>query len=259
MSSPGETVPTIHVLGVAAHMVQIPDVLSMMEQWVRARERCHWIAATGMHGLMEAHKDPEFKTILNSADLLVPDGISLVWLSRRRGYKLERRVSGPDLMQEFLELAEREGYRNYFYGDTEETLGALTKRLEEKLPLLQVVGAHSPPFRPLTPEEDEAEIRSINESGADVVWVGLGLPKQERWMFKHRDRLEAPVVVGVGAAFKFLSGRVKRAPSWVGDHGLEWAWRFLQEPQRVWRRLLFDGPRFGCYVALELSGLKKYE
>ena len=254
-----EPVPSIRVMGVTAHMIQMPGVLQALEQWIRERERCHCVFATGMHGLMEAHKDPEFKTVLNSADLLVPDGISLVWISRRRGFQLKRRVSGADLMDEFLHLAEWKGYRNYFYGDTVDTLRALTRRLEETLPRLQVAGTLSPPFRRLTPEEDEEEIRTINESGADVVWVGLGLPKQERWMLKHRDQLDAPVVVGVGAAFKFLSGQVKRAPPWVGDHGLEWAWRLIQEPRRVWRRILLDGPRFGCYVALEMSGLKKYE
>jgi N-acetylglucosaminyldiphosphoundecaprenol N-acetyl-beta-D-mannosaminyltransferase len=135
----------------------------------------------------------------------------------------------------------------------------LTQKLGDTFPGLKIAGAHSPPFRQLSPEEDAEEVRKINQSGADVVWVGLGLPKQERWMFEHRDKLEVPVLVGVGAAFKFLSGQVRRAPVWVGDHGLEWAWRFIQEPRRVWRRVLIDGPRFGCHVALELSGLKKYE
>jgi N-acetylglucosaminyldiphosphoundecaprenol N-acetyl-beta-D-mannosaminyltransferase len=116
---------------------------------------------------------------------------------------------------------------------------------------------HSPPFRPLTGEEDAQEIALINESGADIVWVGLGLPKQERWMYEHREALNAPVLVGVGAAFKFMSGQVNRAPSWVGDHGFEWLWRFIQEPRRVWRRVMIDGPHFLIYVALESLDSKK--
>jgi N-acetylglucosaminyldiphosphoundecaprenol N-acetyl-beta-D-mannosaminyltransferase len=239
-------------------MVQMSDTLKLVDHWIQERDRCRYIVATGMHGVMEARRDPDFKTIVNSADLFVPDGISLVWVARRRGFPLKRRVCGSDLMWEFFSLAEEKGYRVFFYGDTEETLQKLSLRLRERFPRLQTAGVRSPPFRPLTLEEDEQEVRLINESGADVVWVGLGLPKQERWMFQHRDALRVPVVVGVGAAFKFLSEQVPRAPVWVGDHGLEWLWRLLHEPGRVWRRVLIDGPCFACLAVLELSGLKKY-
>lgn len=251
-------VPAIQVLGVKVHMVQMSDTLKLMDHWIQERERCRYIVATGMHGVMEARRDPDFKTIVNSADLFVPDGISLVWVARCRGFPLKKRVCGSDLMWDFFSLAEEKGYRVFFYGDTEETLQQLSLRLRERFPRLQIAGVRSPPFRPLTLEEDEQEVRLIKESGADVVWVGLGLPKQERWMFQHRDALRVPVVVGVGAAFKFLSGQIARAPAWVGDHGLEWLWRLLHEPGRVWRRVLIDGPRFACLAVLELSGLKKY-
>jgi len=255
--APGQP-PSIGVLGVRVHMVQMPEVLAHLEHWIQTRDRAHYIVASGMHGVMEARRSPEFKAIVNSADLFVPDGISLVWVGRRRGFRLKKRVSGADLMWEFLKLSEQKGYRLFFYGDTEETLGSLTTTLKKTFPRLDIVGAISPPFRSLTPEEDERELEMINTSGADVVWVGLGLPKQERWMFEHRDQVNAPVMVGVGAAFKFLSGQVRRAPPWVGDHGLEWMWRFFQEPKRVWRRVLVDGPHFAGQVMLELSGLKKY-
>ena len=160
-------------------------------------------------------------------------------------------------MWAFCELAQQKGYRCFFYGDTEETLTALTARLKLAFPDLKIAGTHSPPFRELTREEDEEIVRLINVSYADVVWVGLGLPKQERWMYEHRDKLNAPVAVGVGAAFKFISGRVRRAPTWMGDHGLEWMWRFAQEPKRVWRRVIIDGPHFAFQLALERWSLRK--
>ena len=258
MTEPSDKVPCLSILGVRINPVQTSDVLPLVEQWIRERDKCRYIVASGMHGIMEARKDQGFKTVVDSADLFVADGFSIVWIARRRGFPLKQRVSGADFMWEFFKLAERKGYRSFFYGDTEDTLRILTTRLKEAFPGLQIAGMHSPPFRPLTPEEDAEEIRVINDSKADVVWVGLGLPKQERWMFEHRDKLDVPVTVGVGAAFKFLSGRVRRAPPWVGDHGFEWLWRFVSEPRRVWRRVLIDGPRFTWHVALELTGLKKY-
>ena len=251
--------PSIHVLGTRVHMVQMPEVLSAIENWIETKDRCRYVVATGMHGVMEAHRDQDFKAIVNSADLLVPDGISLVWVARRRGFPLKKRVSGPDLMWDFFNLFQRSDYSNFFYGDTRETLGQLTSRMTDAFPNLKIAGTFSPPFRQLTLEEDVESVRLINQSGADVVWVGLGLPKQERWMFDHRDKLEASVLVGVGAAFKFLSGQVRRAPAWAGDRGIEWAWRLAQEPRRMWRRVLIDGPLFVSRVALELSNLKKYD
>lgn len=250
--------PCIRVLGVRVHMVQIPDVVEVMEGWIEERQGCHYIAATGMHGVMEAHKHLDFKAILNSAALFIPDGISLVWIARWRGFQLKKRVCGSDLMVEFCRLNSPKGYRHFFYGDTDNTLQHLSAKLREQIPSLDVVGTYSPPFRPLTVEEDADVVRMINEAEPDVLWIGLGCPKQERWMFEHREKLNVPVIVGVGAAFKFLSGRTKRAPVWVGDHGLEWVWRFLHDPRRVWRRVLIDGPRFACLVALELSRLKRY-
>ena len=256
MASQAEPIPFIQVLGVRVHMLQVPGTLEIMERWLQERSKCRFIVATGMHGVMEARRDPEFKSIVNSADLCVPDGMSLVWVARRRGFPLRRRVSGPDLMWEFLKLAETKGYSSYFYGDTAETLEALTAKLKERLPNLRIAGAHSPPFRTLTAEERNSEIRKINASGTDVVWVALGLPKQERWMFDHKDELDASVLVGVGAAFKFSSGQVTRAPSWIGDYGFEWLWRFIHEPRRVWRRVIIDGPHFVFRIILDSLGSK---
>ena len=252
-------VPFIKVLGVRVNPVGMSDVLQLMEHWIKERDSYHYVVATGIHGVMEARSHPDFRNIVDSAALLVPDGYPLVWMARRRGFRLNRRVCGTDLLWEFSRLAEQKGYRVFLYGDTDDTLQKLTRRLKESFPHLQIAGCHSPPFRTLTPEEKAQEVGMINESAADVVWVGLGLPKQERWMSEHKDELNVPVVVGVGAAFKFLSGKVNRAPNWIGDRGFEWLWRLLHEPRRVWRRVLWDGPRFAGHLALELSGLKKYE
>ena len=252
-------IPTVQVLGMRVHLVQIPDTLELLARWIEERGTCRYVVVTGMHGVMESRRHEDVKTICNSADLLVPDGISLVWVARRRGASLKKRVSGTDLMWEFFKLAEDKAYRVFFYGDTEPTLEILKTKLSAEFPRLKIVGAHSPPFRALSPEEKAQEVRMINESEADVVWVGLGFPKQERWMFENKDQLTAPVVVGVGAAFKFLSGQVRRAPNWVGDNGFEWLWRLVHEPRIVWRRVLYDIPRFAYHIALEQSGLRKYD
>ena len=239
-------------------MIQLSEATSRLENWIQNREACRYVVATGMHGIMEARRSSDFKAIVNSANLFIPDGISLIWVARRRGFKLKKRVCGADLMWDFFKHAEQKGYSSFFYGDTNATLERLVSTLRGNFPRLKIAGWHSPPFRPLTPEEDEQDVRMINESGADVVWVGLGLPKQERWMFEHREKLSVPVLVGVGASFKFLSGRVTRAPARIGDIGLEWLWRLLHEPRRVWRRIFLDGPRFAYEVTLELTGLRKY-
>jgi N-acetylglucosaminyldiphosphoundecaprenol N-acetyl-beta-D-mannosaminyltransferase len=250
-----EHIPSIWILGSRVHLVQIPDVLEKMEHWIKdGRSTSHHVVVTGMHGLIEGHKNQDFKAILNSADLFVPDGISPVWIARYLGFPLKKRATGSDLMLEFLKLAEKRGYRSFFYGDTADTLELLSMRLQERFLGLQIAGTFSPPFRPLTRGEDAEVVRMINDSKPDVLWVGLGLPKQELWIYEHRSRLNVPVAVGVGAVFKFLSGKVKRAPSWVGDHGLEWLWRFVHEPKKLWRRVLIDGPKFLFYVGLEIKG-----
>ena len=246
-------IPSIEVLGSKVHMIQIPEVVELMSHWIeKESQKCHWIIVTGMHGIMEAHKDPEFKDIVNSTDLFVPDGISLIWVARYLGFPLRKRVSGPDLMEEFFKAASQKGYTSFFYGDTEETLEQLTEKLSADFPDLKVTGSYSPPFRSLTQEEDAKIVDIINQKNPDVLWVALGLPKQEKWIFEHKEKLNTPVIIGVGAAFKFLSGEVKRAPTWLGEHGLEWLWRFVHEPKKLWRRVCLDIPVFVGLVLLEL-------
>ncbi len=248
----------ISILGLPVHMVQIPEVIRLMVDWlVSERNRLHWIVVADMHGVFEAQKNVEFRRLLQTADLTVPDGISLVWVARRKGFRLKHRVSGTDLMRAFFGRAQHSGWKSYFYGDTDRTLRHLVPNLHREFPGLSIAGSYSPPFRPLTPAEDRAVIRRINKAKPDVLWVSLGLPKQEQWIADHRDQLEVPLVLGVGAALKFLAGTVRRAPIWIGDCGLEWLWRLAHEPRRLWRRVLIEGPQFVGHVAVELAGFRK--
>jgi N-acetylglucosaminyldiphosphoundecaprenol N-acetyl-beta-D-mannosaminyltransferase len=253
-------VQRLKVLGSYIHVISVGESVGVLEERIlRPQGAVRRVVVTGFHGIWEAHKDPELKAILNSADLWVPDGIAPVWVARLKGYRGVQRVPGADLMRAFFELANEKGYSSFFYGDTEETLAALRANLERDYPNHRVAGTFSPPFRPLSPEEDDEHVRLINEARPDVLWVGLGLPKQDLWIFEHKDRLDVPVAIGVGAAFGFLSGKVKRAPAWIGNLGFEWLWRLLAEPRKLWRRDLLDGPRFLAHVFLELTGLRKYD
>jgi N-acetylglucosaminyldiphosphoundecaprenol N-acetyl-beta-D-mannosaminyltransferase len=246
------------VLGVRVDAVQIPDVVSRMEEWIRRRDACRYIAVTDMHSLMQAQRAESFKKILRDADLVVPDGFPLVWLGRRKGLALRRRVYGPELMERFCEESTAQGYRHFFYGGAQGVAEDLSIRLAARFPGLQIAGAYCPPFRPLTQQEDEAVVSLINSVHADVVWVGLGAPKQERWMSEHQSRLKAPVLVGVGAAFDFHTGRIAQAPLWMREHGLEWLFRLSREPARLWRRYLIYGTQFVALVLLESLGFKKF-
>jgi len=246
------------VLGVRVNAVQVADVISQMKDWILHPSRCHYIAVTDMHSVMQAQRAPGFRHILSSADLVVPDGFPLVWLGRRKGFALKKRVYGPELMERFCEQTAAKGYRHFFYGGAPGVAQDLAARLASRFPGLNIAGACSPPFRPLTLEEDAEAVSLINRSDADVLWVGLGAPKQERWMFEHRHSLKVPVLVGVGAAFDFHTGRIAQAPPWIRDHGFEWLFRLSREPSRLWQRYLIYGTKFVALLLLEALGLKKF-
>jgi N-acetylglucosaminyldiphosphoundecaprenol N-acetyl-beta-D-mannosaminyltransferase len=238
------------VLGTRVDAVQIPDVITEMQNWIARRDACRYIAVTGMHGVTEAKHDALLRAALASASLVVPDGMPLVWLGRRRGFALPRRVYGPELMLRFWQETPAARYRHFFYGGAPGVADALAHKFAR--PHHQIAGTFSPPYRNVTSEEDHAICSLINDSKPDIVWVGLGTPKQECWMRDHQDRLSAPVLVGVGAAFDFHAGRMPSAPAWMGDHGLEWLFRLVQEPRRLWRRYLLRGAEFAALAILEL-------
>jgi N-acetylglucosaminyldiphosphoundecaprenol N-acetyl-beta-D-mannosaminyltransferase len=247
------------VLGTTFDVMQIPDVILQMQQWIARRARCHYIAVTGMHGITEARHKSEVRQSLSDADLVVADGMPVVWIGRFLGYHLPRRVYGPELMLRFCEKTAWAGYRHYFLGGAVGVPEQLAASLERSCPGITIVGTCSPPFGSCSPEEDAAIVENINRTDADVLWVGLGTPKQEVWMREHRDKLRIPVMVGVGAAFDLLSSRKKQAPKWMRERGLEWLFRLLQEPQRLWKRYLVGGSEFVLSVTLELMGLHRFE
>ena len=253
------TVPWARVLRVPVHVINLHDVVRQMDGWIQRGDSQRWIAVTSSHGIMEGFKHPEFKQILESATFSVPDG---KWTARAAAAHLSlepQQVRGADLMLAFCALANQRGYSNYFLGDTGEVLERLTSRLRSQFPRLRIAGAYSPPFRTLSTEENDQIVNSINEAKPHVLWVCLGLPKQETWIFANRQKLGVPIVVAAGAAAKFVSGSVTPAPAWIREHGFEWLWRLIREPRRCWRRSMLYGPEFAFYTILELSGIRRYD
>jgi N-acetylglucosaminyldiphosphoundecaprenol N-acetyl-beta-D-mannosaminyltransferase len=239
---------TVNILGVNVSAITLYDATAVLESWIRNGTQ-RYACITGVHGIMETRRDPELRRIHNDAGLVTPDGMPLVWMSHRLGFRGVERVYGPDLMQTMTGLSARRGYRNFYYGGREGIADRLKEVLTRKHPGLRVVGTLSPPFHPLTPEENEAIVHRINATHPDIVWVGLSTPKQERWMAAHRQRIRAPVLVGVGAAFDFLSGDKRQAPAWMQRGGLEWLFRMASEPRRLAGRYLRNNPAF-VYQAL---------
>jgi N-acetylglucosaminyldiphosphoundecaprenol N-acetyl-beta-D-mannosaminyltransferase len=250
--------PEFRVLGVPVNAVQIPQVVQWMEYCIGEGGPARYVAVTGMHGVTESQQDPEFRVMLKEADLVVPDGMPLVWLGRLRGFPhLARRVYGPELMETFCRQTGPK-YRHFFYGGAAGVADHLAKAEQERHGI-RIAGTYCPPFRALTDQEDREVMGIINAAAPDVVWVGLSTPKQERWMYEHRHKLNIPLMLGVGAAFDLNTGRLKQAPEWMRESGLEWLFRLSAEPKRLWRRYLVQGSKFAWNVLLELTSLRVYE
>ena len=248
---------SVNILGVPVSVIDMATALETIDQWIQAR-RPQYICLRDVHGVMACQDDPALLEIHRRAGLVAPDGMPLVWLGRLMGYRAIRRVSGPDLMPALCKRSLEKGYRHFFYGGGPGIPERLAEKLQARFPGLKVVGVHSPPFRALTEAEDAAVVQEINDSGADIVWVGLSTPKQERWMADHLGRLDASIMLGVGAAFDIHAGEIKRAPAWMQKSGLEWFFRLLSEPRRLWRRYVVLAPKFLFLAALQLLGLKRY-
>jgi N-acetylglucosaminyldiphosphoundecaprenol N-acetyl-beta-D-mannosaminyltransferase len=236
--------PTTRVLGVPLALTDYERTMDWMDATIAARGT-GYICVAATHTVMACAEDPELREAVLGASLVVPDGQPVVWAMNALGHDLTSRVYGPDLMARYCERSALTGARMFLYGGRNQgALVQLALNLRRQYPGLQVVGGYSPPFRALSAEEQDAVVAEINHSRADVVWVGIGVPKQEKWMAAMRDRLDAPVLVGVGAAFDFHAGLVPQAPAWMQAAGLEWLYRLSQEPRRLWRRYLRYNPRF---------------
>jgi N-acetylglucosaminyldiphosphoundecaprenol N-acetyl-beta-D-mannosaminyltransferase len=248
----------VNILGVKIDAIDMAQALRTTMSALSNGQR-GYICVTGVHGVMEAQKDPVFKAIVNSSFLTTPDGMPMVWLGRLSGYTHMNRVYGPDLMASVCALSVTKGYTHFLYGGRDGVAEKLNHVLISKFPGLAIVGTYTPPFRPLTPAEDAEVIRTISAAKPDIVWVGLGTPKQERFMAEHINRIDTRLMVGVGAAFDLHVGGFRDAPDWVKRAGLQWLHRLYQEPTRLWRRYLVNNPKFIGQVTLQLLGLKRYE
>lgn len=232
--------------------------LSRVESALATGER-GYICVTGVQGVMEAQSDSNLKRIINGALLNIPDGRPTVWVGWLRGFFKMRQVTGPCMMQEIMALSEQKGYTHFFYGGNDGVAEQLKASLTTRFPGMKVVGTYCPPFRPLNTEEEAELTRMVAEAKPDFFWVGLSTPKQERFMDQYMSKLDAKLMVGVGAAFDIHTGRIKDAPYWMKLTGTQWMHRIYQDPKRLWKRYLVNNPKFVYKIALELLGIAKYE
>jgi N-acetylglucosaminyldiphosphoundecaprenol N-acetyl-beta-D-mannosaminyltransferase len=252
-----ETIQRINILGVGVSALNPEMALRTIERWIQDRSP-HYVCVRDVHGVVRSVQDKNLRQIHNCSGLVVPDGMPLVWVSRLKGYTAVQRVYGPDLMLNLCSRSIKSGYRHFLYGGGPGINEMLAKDLRNRFPGLQIVGMYSPPFRPLSEIEDQEICARIQEVKPDIVWVGLSTPKQEFWMSEHIDRLNVPVLIGVGAAFDFHAGVKPQAPRWMQNSGLEWLFRLASEPKRLWRRYLVNNPLFLILIAAQLLGLLSF-
>jgi N-acetylglucosaminyldiphosphoundecaprenol N-acetyl-beta-D-mannosaminyltransferase len=247
----------VNVLGVGISAIDMRIAIETIEAWIAAGAR-QYVTVTGVHGVMECQHDEDLRRIHNAAGMVTPDGMPMVWMGRLHGFRHVDRVYGPDLMAAVCELSCQRGWRHFLYGGGDGVAERLRSCLEARFPGIVIAGTCTPPFRPLTPEEDAAVVETVNAAAPDIVWVGLSTPKQERWMAAHVGRVHASVLVGVGAAFDIHSGLKPEAPRWIQRSGLQWVFRLMAEPRRLWRRYFETVPRFLWLVTRQLIGLNRY-
>jgi N-acetylglucosaminyldiphosphoundecaprenol N-acetyl-beta-D-mannosaminyltransferase len=246
-----------NVLGVGVHAVNLDGAARAILGAVESRTK-GYVCVTGVHGVMEAQRDPEFRTVLNRALLVAPDGMPTVWVGRLQGYALMQRVFGPDLMSELCARSSENGPRHFFYGGKPGVADELAEKLSRQFPKLRVTGTFTPPFRPLNLQEEADLERVMQAAEPDIVWVGLSTPKQEKFMAANISRLPCKVMIGVGAAFDIHTGHLRDAPRWIKNAGLQWAHRLCQEPGRLWKRYLVNNSAFLAALSLQLTGLRQY-
>jgi N-acetylglucosaminyldiphosphoundecaprenol N-acetyl-beta-D-mannosaminyltransferase len=242
------------ILGIPITVFDLEAAVIEMAQAVGQKRRVY-ACTCPVYTLMQAVERPEVRAALAGAAWVTPDGMPVVWALRRAGASGTGRVYGPDLLLALSAVSAKRGYRQYYYGGGLNVASQLSGELQRRFPELRVAGCSAPPFRELTIYEERAMLDELNGSGADIIWVGLGSPKQDLWMARYRDRLEAPLLVGVGAAFDFFSGRQRQAPHWIQHAGLEWLFRLISEPRRLWRRYLIYNTKF--ILCLARQGLRR--
>lgn len=255
---PPSEIPQANVLGVRISAVNMAESLQVAEAAMQGGGGSY-ICVTGVHGVMEAQRDPALKAAINQATLTLPDGMPTVWVGRAQGHSGMERVVGPEFMERICALSVRKGYTHFLYGGNTGVAEELATAMRRRWPGIQVVGTYTPPFRPLTRAEEEDLTRRVAEARPDVFWVGLSTPKQERFMAAYHERLACKLMVGVGAAFDYHTGRIKDSPAWVQQIGMQWFHRLLQEPRRLWRRYLTNNPKFLLYIGLQLLHLRQFD
>ncbi len=233
----------VNILGVYISAIKEEFAIEQIDSWITNGAR-EYVSVCNVHTIMECQNNISVREAVNNAGMATPDGMPLVWLANWESNQTVERVYGPDLMLAVCERSVQLGYKHYFYGGEEGVPKLLTAELKKRYPGLQIAGEFSPPFRSLTQAEEHSVVNMINETDPDIIWVGLGTPKQDLWMAKHRPRLNAPVIISVGAAFDFHTKRVRQAPNWMQRNGLEWLYRLIQEPRRLWYRYLVYNPWF---------------
>lgn len=254
---PVSTRPCANVLGVGVDAIDMEQAIHACDELIASKLR-GYVCVTGVHGVMEAQIDRELRSMLRGSFLTVPDGMPMVWVGRLQGHRNMRRVYGPDFMLELCRHSVERGYRHFLYGGNDGVVEQLAANLRNRFPGLQIVGAYTPPFRPLNADEERHLFAKVSACQPDVIWVGLSTPKQERFMAKYLDKLDTKVMVGVGAAFDIHTGRINDAPAWMKASGLQWLHRLFQEPKRLWKRYLVNNPNFLVRITLQLTGVTRY-
>lgn len=237
----------VDVLGIHVSVTDMDHTVDTFARWIDRGER-QLVCVSDMNALLHARADAGLTQVYNTSGMTLPDGMPLVWAGKKAGFERMARVCGPDLVERVMAESAERGWTQYFYGGADGVAEKLRDNFTAQHPRLNVAGVCSPPYRALTEAEDAEIVDRLNEAKPDIIWVGLGAPKQERWMAEHRDRLDAAILIGVGAAFDFHTGRLDRAPRWMQDAGLEWSYRLIKEPRRLWRRYVLGIPRFGVGI-----------
>jgi len=252
-----QELPKASVLGMGIDAVNMNQALARIARDLR-RQHKGYVCLCGVHGVMEAHRDPGLAGIFARAALVAPDGMPTVWVGRYQGLLMTERVTGPDLMLELMNREEFRGYTHFLCGGKPGVAEELRERLVAQYPWVKIVGTHTPPFRSMSPVEEREFIARINDLRPDIVWVGISTPKQERFMDRYLGLLDTTLMFGVGAAFDFHTGRIADCSQWIKSAGLQWLHRLLQDPKHLWKRYLRNNPAFLFHIALQLTGLKSY-